>query len=249
MENELRIIISERGEELVVHNSNKYRFIRLQRQDKMIKMEVFKQIKYVQGAYCHILINIQQSIFLVSTIILVFIHQLRKLYTKNRRIIMYDKTKQNNAYGSYDTSTSTFVYKDVHLVRNAMYYEKRKYYPKFSQSLNETIAHIRVILCIALVVPLSSSSSVLQGYRPIRSVAMMLFPVCCPPPLAGLLLVYWWCGWCQLTLCPRLQRSVRKPSLALRPRDFIYTTPLVLVNRCDDSDLLDNNILFFSYVF
>lgn len=42
------------------------------------------------------------------------------------------------------SNTLTFEYKDFHLVRKTINYEKIKYYPKFPQSLNEFIAKLKL---------------------------------------------------------------------------------------------------------
>lgn len=147
MENELRIILSERGEELVIYNSNKYRFIR-QRQDKMIKWRCSKNKCTAsilsdsdKRSAIEILGKHNHSDILTSTI------ERQVLRENCKRKILVDSTSKPNKIIRTElithANTSTFKHKDIISVKKAMYCNKRKYYPKFPQSLNEGLAQLK----------------------------------------------------------------------------------------------------------
>lgn len=144
--NEIKIIQSERGEALVLLDSNKYRFIR-KRKDTRMKWKCSnnkctasiltdsEKKSLIQRLGKHNHSNIP-----TSTIE-------RQVVRENckRKAVDCISTKPNKIIRTelLTDNYSTLCHKDFTTVRKTMYTERRKYYPQFPKSLDEVFTQLK----------------------------------------------------------------------------------------------------------
>lgn len=145
MENSLKIIMSERGKELVVVSSHKYRFIRKR------KDELLKWICYNKSCYASILTDVKKT----QVIKVIGEHKHEAITSQNiDRQVLRENCKRK-ASDSISTRPSKIirkelltnvgtdiVHKDISSVRKAMYMARRKNVPIYPKSFDEAIDKI-----------------------------------------------------------------------------------------------------------
>lgn len=146
MENSLKIILSERGKELAVVSSRKYRFIRKR------KDELLKWICYNKNCYASILTDANKT--RVNAVIGEHNHEALNNQTIDRQILR--ENCKRKAADSISTRPSKIIrkelltnyldtdiiHKDISSVRKAMYMARRKNFPIYPKSFDEAIDKI-----------------------------------------------------------------------------------------------------------